>query len=383
MTNVPNAPEKHGDKGRSSGKHKRRRTRRRKRSIVRMLLSRLAMLGVLALAMAALVFVMLQWANAPGPLPQRKVVLIERGTTSSEIAATLEKEQVVLSRHLMLAVLYWQRLRGDRRPLKAGEYAFQPGVSLAGVLEQLRQGKSVTYRLTIPEGFSVAQVLERVRAHPALSGELTIRPEEGSLLPDTYVFSRGETRNDLVRRMMRAMQRLLEREWPKRQPGLPLNSPKEAVILASIVEKETAVAAERARVAAVYINRLRKGMPLQADPTVIYGITKGLPLGRPLKYSDLRKDTPWNTYTRKGLPPTPIANPGRDSILAVLHPAQTDELYFVADGSGGHVFATNLKDHQRNVANWRKWKKEQAKRAATAEAEAEATVNTTNATQAP
>jgi len=336
---------------------------KRQRGIFGVLLRWLLMLGVLAVAGLVAIGVMLWSANAPGPLRERVVILVERGATSDEIATVLEEEKVVSSRYLMLGMLLWQRLRGDRRPLKAGEYAFEPGVSVAEVLEQLRQGKGVTYRLTIPEGFSVAQVLERVRKHPALSGELTLKPEEGSLLPDTYVFNHGETRDGLLRRMMAAMQRLLEREWPKRQPGLPLKSPREAVILASIVEKETAVPEERPRVAAVYINRLRKGMPLQADPTVIYGITKGLPLGRPLTRADLKKDTPWNTYTRKGLPPTPIANPGRDSILAVLHPAQTDELYFVADGSGGHVFASSLKEHRRNVANWRKWKKEQAKRA--------------------
>ena len=337
---------------------------KRKRGIFGILLRRVALLGMLLLAAVAAFFTMLRFADAPGPLQERKVILVERGAASGEIADVLEKERVVFSRYHMLAVMLWQRLRGERRPLKAGEYAFEPGVSLARVLEQMRRGRSVAYRLTIPEGFSVAQALDRVRNHPSLSGDLTIRPPEGSLLPDTYLFNRGTTRDQLVRRMMTAMQRFLEQEWPKRAPGLPLTSPREAVILASIVEKETAVPAERKRVAAVYINRLRKGMRLQADPTVIYGITKGRPLGRPLKFSDLKKDTPWNTYTRKGLPPTPIANPGRDSIRAVLHPAQTQELYFVADGSGGHVFAASLKEHRRNVANWRKWKKEQEKRAA-------------------
>ena len=334
----------------------------RRRGIVGTIVSRLLMLGAVVLMLAGLVAAMLHYANAPGPLRERKVILVERGATSGEIASVLEEERIVSSRYLMLAVLLWQRLRGDGRPLKAGEYAFEPGVSLAGVLEQMRRGRGVAYHITIPEGFSVAQALKRVREHPALSGELTIEPPEGGLLPDTYQFNRGETRDQVVRRMMAAMRRFLESEWPKRAPGLPLKTPREALILASIVEKETAVPAERPRVAAVYINRLRKGMPLQADPTVIYGITKGLPLGRPLKRSDLKKDTPWNTYTRKGLPPTPIANPGRDSIRAVLHPAQTKELYFVADGSGGHVFAASLKEHRRNVANWRKWKKEQRKK---------------------
>ncbi len=335
---------------------------RRRRGVLAIVFGRLLLVVALLLVAAGAGFALLHMAQRPGPLEERRIVLVERGASSGRIAARLEDEGVIRSRHLMLGLLAWQRLLGEQRPLKAGEYAFQPGVSLVEVLEILRQGKGVIHRLTIPEGFSTAQVLGRVKEHPALSGELTLAPEEGALLPDTYLFSRGETRDQLVRRMMEAMRRLLAEEWPKRARDLPLKSPREAVILASIVEKETAVPEERARVAAVFINRLRKGMPLQADPTVIYGITRGLPLGRPLTRADLRKDTPWNTYTRRGLPPTPIANPGRDSILAVLHPAQTDELYFVADGTGRHVFAKDLKEHNRNVAKLRRLRREQRQR---------------------
>ena len=330
---------------------------------MRMWFSRLLLLmGLLVVAGVGL-FAMLWLAERPGPLDERVLVVVERGATTEDIAAGLEDEGVIPSRHLMLAVIAWQRFMGERRPLKAGEYAFQPGMSLLEVLEVLRQGKGVVHRLTIPEGLSTAQVLERVREHPALAGELTLHPGEGTLLPDTYLFTRGETRDEIVRRMMEAQKRLLEALWPKRAKGLPFRTPREAVVLASIVEKETAIPQERPRVAAVFINRLKKNMRLQADPTVIYGVAKGARLGRRLTKADLKKDTPWNTYTRRGLPPTPIANPGRESIEAVLNPAHTDDLYFVADGKGGHVFAATLKEHNRNVARFRKLRRqrEQAK----------------------
>ena len=323
---------------------------------MRVWLFRLLLLFALFVAAVAAA---LHMVNRPGPLKQPVVVVIEPGAATEDIAAGLEEEGVIASRHLLLAMVAWQRLLGETRPLKAGEYAFRPGMSLREVLEVLRQGKSIVHRLTIPEGLSTAQVLARVRNHPLLQGELTLIPPEGSLLPDTYLFTRGETRDDIVRRMMQAQKRLLARLWPKRAGGLPFRTPREAVILASIVEKETAIPEERARIAAVFINRLKKNMPLQADPTVIYGITRGRRLQRPLKKSDLKKDTPWNTYTRRGLPPTPIANPGRESIRAVLNPAQTDELYFVASGEGGHKFAATLKEHNRNVARFRKIRRAQ------------------------
>ncbi len=329
---------------------------------MRMWFARLLVLVGLLVAAGVGLFGLLHMAERPGPLDERVVVVIERGAATEDIAAGLEEEGVISSRHLMLALIAWQRLMGEKRPLKAGEYAFHPGMSLLDVLETLRQGKGVVHRLTIPEGLSTEQVLRRVREHPVLSGELTLQPEEGSLLPDTYLFTRGETRDEIVRRMMDAQKRLLEALWPKRAKGLPFKTPREAVILASIVEKETAIPEERPRVAAVFINRLKKNMPLQADPTVIYGITQGESLGRKLTKSDLKKDTPWNTYTRRGLPPTPIANPGRESIMAVLNPAKTDDLYFVADGKGGHVFAATLREHNRNVARFRKLLRQQKRK---------------------
>ena len=327
--------------------------RRGRHGVLRLLLSRLLTLALLAALLAGAVFGMLRLAEQPGPLRQRAVVLVERGEGSARIAELLERKGVVSSRHLMLAYLAWQRLLGHRQPLKAGEYAFRPGISLRQVVAELQTGKGILHRLSIPEGLSTVQVLARVREHPALTGDITVVPDEGALLPDTYLFTRGKTRDAIIHQMIDARKKLLAELWPKRREGLPLASPREAVILASIVEKETAIAEERPRIAAVFLNRLRKGMKLQADPTVIYGITKGWPLGRPLTKKDLRAKTPWNTYVIQGLPPTPIANPGRASIEAVLHPARTEDLYFVADGAGRHLFAADLKTHNRNVRKLR------------------------------
>ncbi len=350
--------------------------RKRRSSVTRMLLSVLGTFTTLALvALAATVFVLGQISER-GPLRAEQRVLIPAGTGTREIAAMLEEKGIVHSSGLFLAALAVDRLRGVRGHLKAGEYAIPQGASIRDVISILRSGKALVHKVTIPEGFSVVQVLERLRRHPELTGEITIQPEEGSLLPDTYVFQRGETRDGIIRRMQEAQKRLLDELWPKRAPGLPFKTRREAVILASIVEKETGIPEERPRVAAVFINRLRKGIRLQSDPTIIYGITKGKPLGRPIRKSEIEAKTPWNTYRFKGLPPTPIANPGRDSIAAVLNPAKTDDLYFVADGTGGHVFAATLEEHNRNV---RKWRKRLAVRAARLEKEVTGSIRTDGA----
>jgi UPF0755 protein len=199
-----------------------------------------------------------------------------------------------------------------------------------------------------------------VRQHPTLTGEVTDVPQEGSLLPETYIFNRGETRTALIKRMQDDHTRVLNELWAQRAANLPFSTKEEAVILASIVEKETGVASERPRVAAVFVNRLRKGMKLQSDPTIIYGLTKGVPLGRGIRQSELDKATPYNTYVIVGLPPTPIANPGKASLAAVMNPAQTEDLFFVADGTGGHVFAPTLAEHEKNVKNWREIEKQRA-----------------------
>ncbi len=318
--------------------------------VLRSLFGTMVMLAALAAGAVAII-----WAqvSGEGPLKSEKAVIIEPGSSSRDIAAMLERQGVISSAELFMAALAVDRYRGVRAHIKAGEFAIPARASIRQVLDILRHGKAIVHKLTIPEGFSTMQVLKRLREHPALSGEITIEPGEGTLLPDTYVFTRGESRDAILRRMREAQRKLLDELWPKRARGLPFKSREEAVILASLVEKETAKPEERRRIAAVFINRLKKGIKLQSDPTIIYGITKGAPLGRPIRKSEIERKTPWNTYQFYGLPKTPIANPGRDSIAAVLDPLEVDDLYFVADGTGGHVFAATLREHNRNVRRWR------------------------------
>ncbi|NJO67483.1 MAG: endolytic transglycosylase MltG, partial [Rhodospirillales bacterium] len=231
---------------------------------------------------------------------------------------------------------------------------FAPDVTITQVLDQMRAGRTVVRKLTIPEGLTTAQVLERLHRAEGLKGDIEATPAEGALLPATYPYSYGDSRQAMLEKMTSAMQRTVKRLWAKRSEGLPLATPEEAVTLASIVEKETALGSERPRIAGVFINRLRTGMRLQADPTVIYAMSGGAgPLGRPLTRADLRADHPYNTYLNTGLPPGPIANPGRAALAAVLQPMATNELFFVADGSGGHAFARTYAEHKVNVARWR------------------------------
>ncbi len=247
------------------------------------------------------------------------------------------------------------RLESRDRSLKAGEFALEPGMSPAAILALLESGKVVQHPVAVPEGLTVPEVLAIVAAADVLSGDLPDPPPEGSLLPDTYLVPRGEPRTELVARMRTAMDEALSRVWASRRPDLPLASPQEALILASIIEKETAKPDEHAQVAAVFVNRLRQGMPLQTDPTVIYALTQGNgPLGRELTRADLQVEHPYNTYRIQGLPPGPIANPGRAALAAAVAPAEVDYLYFVASGDGGHLFARTLAEHNRNVARWRK-----------------------------
>ncbi len=286
----------------------------------------------------------------PGPLEASKTVVIPRGGTAA-IGHQLETAGVI--RHWWFFEFAVQ-LTDTGGPLHAGEYAFLPGQSLHEVLRQMREGRTVVHHLTLPEGLSVAEILTLVVGEPALSGPVGPVPPEGSLMPDTYNFSLGDSRADLVARMRRAMEHVLAQAWADRAPGVALPTPEAALILASIVEKESAIPAERPKVAAVFLNRLAKGMKLQADPTVIYALTDGkAPLGRPLSHADLAVDSPYNSYLYAGLPPTPIACPSRDSLNAVLHPDPTAALYFVADGTGKHAFAETLDDHNRNVAKLR------------------------------
>jgi UPF0755 protein len=290
--------------------------------------------------------------NAPGPTARQgaeTTVVLRRGAGLSEIGASLERAGVTRSAGLFMAAA---QLTGAARSLKAGEYAFPSRASLADVLGKIRRGEIVRHLVTAPEGITSAQVIRILNQNPILTGSVPT-PPEGAILPETYEVTRGEERSAVLRRMMDAQDKLLAQLWAKRQPGLPFETAQQAVTLASIVEKETAVPAERPRIAAVYVNRLRQGMRLEADPTVVYGITGGEPLGRGLRVSELAAPTPYNTYRNAGLPPTPIGNPGRASLAAVLDPAKTDDLFFVADGGGGHVFSATYEEHLKNVARWR------------------------------
>lgn len=315
--------------------------------------------GVLsALATAVLLGVaVLAWAvasyTAAGPEAREgdeTIVVLRSGAGVIEIGSTLAEAGVIRS---ATAFRVAAQLTGADRGLRAGEYRIESRASLADVVETLRSGEVVRHFVTIPEGWSVAQAIDILNAETVLTGEVSEIPAEGSLMPDTYEVTRGETRDAVIARMQAAQTALMEELWPTRAQGLPFSTPEQAVILASIVEKETGIAAERPRVAAVFVNRLRLGMRMESDPTVIYGVSGGRPLGRGLRRSELDRPTPYNTYQIAGLPPTPIANPGRAAIEAVLNPPQTQDLFFVADGTGGHIFAPSYEQHLANVARWR------------------------------
>lgn len=316
-----------------------------------------AALKILAIAaivlVAAATFVALDgWRRftAPGPLAAPTSVVIPKGAGLQSIARRLEEAGVVPDRYSFMVGAKWRRAT-----LKAGEYAFPAGISAEQVVAQMEAGRTVVHKLTVAEGLTTRQVLELVQGADYLAGAITRRPGEGALLPETWHLSRDDERDEVVARMEASMRQILDSLWEGRAAGLPLKSKQEALVLASIVERETGVKAERPMVAGVFINRLRLGMRLQSDPTVIYGLSDGKGvLDRPISRADLETAHRWNTYVIDGLPPTPIANPGRASLEAVLHPADTDALYFVADGTGGHVFAKTLDEHNRNVANWRK-----------------------------
>ncbi len=314
-------------------------------------------LGV-AVAMVA-GYLLWQSFGAPGPLAETRTVIIERGSGVDDIAEQLARAGVISNPYAFRIVT---RIEGLSSRLRAGEFEFAAGMSQRAVAEQMAAGRTFTRRLTIPEGLTTFQILALIRAAQGMDGEITSTPQEGELLPETYNYSWGDSRERFVQRIRREMTETLNGLWNSRARELPLRGPLDAVILASIVEKETALAAERPRVAAVYLNRLRRGMKLEADPTVIYGITQGrTTLDRPLSRADLQQRTQWNTYVVDGLPPTPIANPGRAALQAVLRPAQSDELYFVADGNGGHLFARTLQEHNANVARLRELERQRAR----------------------
>ena len=287
----------------------------------------------------------------PGPRAQQgtaTTVILERGRGVPGIARALARAGVIRSQTVFMVMA---KLTGGGS-LKAGEYAVASRESMAGIIDDLRAGRVVRHFVTIPEGWTSEMAANAVNASPVLVG-FAAAPPEGAILPETYEVQRGDDRGKVIERMEQARDKLVEQLWTTRKPGLPFASPAEAVTLASIVEKETGIPTERPHVAALFENRLKTGMRLESDPTVIYGISKGVPLGRGLTVSELAAPTPYNTYKISGLPPTPIANPGRAALAAVLNPPPTQDLYFVADGTGGHVFASTYAEHQKNVAKWR------------------------------
>ncbi len=295
--------------------------------------------------------------NSAGPLQQDKVVFIPRNTGTSEIAQLLQQEGVI-SNATFFEISHF--LSG-RKPLKAGEYLFKAAASVEDVRDVLSEGRSIQHRISLPEGLTSEQIVGRLMENDILLGEVRSIPREGSLLPDTYPFERGTTREQLLSRIEQAQRRLLQEIWSRRSPDVPVRTPNDLVILASIVEKETGRSDERTRVAAVFINRLNRGMRLESDPTIIYGLVGGKgTLGRGIAANEIRAPTPYNTYVINGLPPGPIANPGRASLEATANPSRTRDLFFVADGTGGHAFAETYEQHQRNVQRWRQLERGEA-----------------------
>jgi UPF0755 protein len=360
----PRSPAEALEPARAPTRPKNARIRRERRvlgAVVRVISGILTTLLVMMGVFGGLGFLVYNQFERPGPLALTRTVAIPKGEGRIEVAARLEREGVIANRWAFVAAHLMQGLNGQRKSydIKAGEYEIRKGASMQQVLQTLMDGKSVLSKLTVPEGLTSHQIVERVKADHDLTGDLTVVPPEGSLMPETYRFSKGMARTDIVERMQMAQQKLLATLWEKRQAGLPFETVEQALVMASIVEKETGRSDERDRVAAVFINRLRKNMPLQSDPTILYGLYGGtVQWGKPILRSEIDSKTPHNTYQVRGLPPTPICNPGRSAIEATLNPAKTADLYFVADGQGGHTFSENLKDHNAAVQAWRKHEKE-------------------------
>jgi UPF0755 protein len=336
---------------------------RRGSGFMRFLSGLFTVILVVMLAAGGVMALLYHQFETSGPLAVSRVVTVPRGEGRIEIATRLEREGAISNRWAFI-INYMLRSALGPKPLelKAGDYEIKKNASMAEIMETLTQGRGVLSKITIPEGLTSLQIVEKLRGEDELVGDITEIPAEGTLLPDTYRYSKGMERRELLERMQGEMQRFLAAAWERRQPSLPITTPEQAIIFASIVEKETGRADERGRVAAVFMNRLKKGMRLQSDPTVIYGIVGGQgTLGRSITRADLDQKSAHNTYQIGGLPPTPICNPGRPAIEASLNPPATTDLYFVADGTGGHTFSDTLKEHNAAVNVWRKVERDRKK----------------------
>ena len=338
-----------------------RRSRKARSQLVIFLNFVMTMVVVVCVVAVAGFYYMISTFQGRGPLEANTHVMVRAGSGLAEIANNLERNGVISDARIFRYVSATYLRNGQT--LKAGEYEIKANASMKEIMELLESGKSILYSVVLPEGLSVRQMMLRLAEDPVLEGELPAElPPEGSLSPDTYKFSRGTERADIIQQMRVAQEKLIDQIWEKRDPDLIIKTKEEFVTLASIVEKETGKDDERARVASVFLNRLDKGMRLQSDPTIIYGLFggDGKPSDRPIYRSDIQKETPYNTYVIKGLPPGPIANPGRAALEAVANPWRTKDLYFVADGSGGHAFAETLDEHNANVRRWRRLEAERA-----------------------
>ena len=311
----------------------------------------LSVLIVLGLVVLVAIGVAKREFSEPGPLEDEVIVQVPRGADIGDTARLLKLNGAIDSEFLFRV---GARYRGEARAIRYGEYRIPEGASMAEILAMMVRGETVRHKVTVAEGLTSWEVVELLRQNEILTGKIEEVPPEGSLAPETYHVERGDTRAEVIDWMQETQRQILDEAWEQRPEDFPLESKEELLTLASIVEKETGVPEERGQVASVFLNRLERGMRLQSDPTVVYGVTEGKgALGRGLRRSELDAQTPYNTYAIDGLPPTPIANPGRDAIMAVVKPEETDFLYFVADGTGGHVFARTLNEHNRNVAKWR------------------------------
>ena len=360
-----------------------RRSQRARHPIVMIGNAVITFIVLVAIAVGVAIMIGKQRLDAPGPLGEDKVVNIPRGAGVRDIADLLVKEGVIDQPWTFVGAVVVRKARDD---LKSGEYMFPKHATLGDVIATLLDGKVVQHALTVPEGLTSEQVVHRLLEADMLSGNIREIPREGSLLPETYKVVRGTAREQVIQRMHQAQRRVVQEVWERRMADLPLRTPDQLVALASIIEKETGRPEERTRVAAVFVNRLKQRMRLQSDPTIIYGLVGGKgTLGRPILKSEIEQPTPYNTYVIDGLPPGPIANPGRAALEAAANPARTKELYFVADGAGGHLFAETLDQHQRNVAKLRSIERSQRENDADVDAppETAATPSTPRSAPAP